>query len=211
MAQYIEHPALRGASEANAFSRQQRQQVGAGLMQAYGALNEAAQKDADRIAQMNKEYAYMTAGFSPSGAPMNAKQMEKVQANADAFRNAQLQYQEQIQRNMMRRAGRNLQGEVVGPSSTPVTEQAAFLTSKQTAASHPWMAQQAVASNYGRAPLTYAEQQQLQTATGIPTQEANSWWRQLVFGRQPLEPGQQPPPQQPPPPTPPVIGPNTRP
>lgn len=205
MAQYIEHPALRGAAEANAFSRQQNQLVGQALMQSYGALNEQAARDAQRLADMDYAYAQMQAGLSPSGAPMpGGIPNEKVMGG---YRNAMQQAQERIQRNMMRRAGRNLQGEAIGPSLTPVTEGAAFLTTAQTPATHPWMAQQAQASNFGRVPLTWQEQQQLEVSTGMPTQNRNSWWRELLQGRAALPPGMQQPPEQTPPQTPPVIGP----
>lgn len=205
MAQYIEHPALRGASEANASSRQQNQLVGQALMQSYGALNEQAARDAGRLADMDYAYTMMQAGFTPSGQALPGGVPNKD--TQDSYRAAMSQAQERIQRNMMRRAGRNLQGEVVAPSMTPVTEGAAFLTGSQTQATHPWMAQQSQASNFGRTPMTFQEQQQLEQQTGIPTQNRNSWWRELLQGRAALPPGMQQPPQEAPPPTPPVMGP----
>lgn len=65
MAQYIQHPALMGAQQADEMSRQRMNMVGQSIMQANAAIDRAAALDAARKAKMLEQYQLIAAGINP--------------------------------------------------------------------------------------------------------------------------------------------------
>lgn len=65
MAQYIQHPALMGAQQADEMSRQRMNMVGQSIMQANAAIDRAAAIDAARKAKVLEQYQLIAAGINP--------------------------------------------------------------------------------------------------------------------------------------------------
>ena len=65
MAQYIQHPALMGAQQADEMSRQRMNMVGQSIMQANAAIDRAAATDAARKAKVLEQYQLIAAGINP--------------------------------------------------------------------------------------------------------------------------------------------------
>lgn len=115
MAQYIEHPALRGMEMGNQRSAQRTNLWGQAITQYVDALNKAAMADRAQAYDSMRRQAEIAAGV---GLPEKADAAKALEASKSYFKNIEDYYN----RNRSMLFGETPEGQIFGPSQVPPSQ-----------------------------------------------------------------------------------------